>query len=359
MMFDYIDGGSFSEETLHRNRDDLRQIALSQRVMTDVSEISTATSLFGQDLSMPLLLGPVGLAGMYARRGEGQAARAAKTAGVPFCLSSVSICDLDEVTQASGVPPWFQLYMIKDTGYMTELLGWAKNIGSPALIFTVDLPVPSLRPRDFHTGLAGAPGLKRASKRVLDVLRHPAWAADVLLRGGPHSFGNFARGIPDAQKVGDFFAWAARNYEPKITWDNLAWLRRHWEGPILLKGILDPRDAAQAVKEGADGIIVSNHGGRQMDGVQSSIAALPRIVETVDRRVPVLMDGGIQSGTDILKALSLGADAALIGKAWAFALGAEGHRGVSQLLALMKQELEVAMALSGVTSLAQASDARA
>jgi L-lactate dehydrogenase (cytochrome) len=304
---------------------------------------------------MPVMLAPVGMAGMYARRGEVQAARAAKAAGVPFCLSTVGVCDLDEVTTGAGLAPWFQLYMIRDRGYMAELLARAKGLGCPVLVFTVDLPVPGARYRDMRTGLfGGAPSLTGGMKRAWDGITHPHWLLDVQLGGKPHVFGNLAAAIPEAKGMAEFWPWVTKNFDPSLTWKDLDWIRTHWDGPIVIKGILDPEDAREAVKVGADGIIVSNHGGRQLDGVLSGVRALPPIADAVGDDLTILMDGGVRSGLDVVKALALGAKACLIGRPWAWALGARGEAGVAHVLQILRQEMTMAMALTGCTDVRQA-----
>ncbi len=349
LMFDYVDGGSYAERTLAANVEDLARIALRQRVLRDVSTLKTEVDVFGQRLAMPVVLAPVGMAGMLARRGEVQAARAAKAAGLPFCLSTLSICGLDEVARVA--PPWFQLYVLKDRGYMGELLAQAKRLGSPVLVFTVDLPVPGARYRDVRSGLfGGSSGLKR----MMDGATHPGWLWDVWLGGRPHSFANAAPAVGKGAGFADFWVWVRKNFDPTLTWDDLAWIREAWSGPIVIKGVLDAEDARQAAQLGVDGIIVSNHGGRQLDGAPSSIRALPAVVEAVDGRATVLMDGGIRSGLDVLKAVSLGAKACLIGRPWAFALAAQGEAGVAAMLATMRDELRTAMALTGCTDIAEA-----
>jgi L-lactate dehydrogenase (cytochrome) len=349
LLFDYIDGGSYAEATLKRNVEDFEAIALRQRVLRDVSKIDLSTELFGQPMSMPVALGPIGMAGMYARRGEVQAAKAAKAAGVPFTLSTVGICDLAEVVGGAGVAPWFQLYMIRDRGYMQALLETAKDLGCPVLVFTVDLPLMGSRYRDVRTGLSGKPSLKNSIARVLDGLAHPAWLLDVQIGGKPHVFGNLVKALPDAKGVSEFGPWVARNFDPSITWKDLDWIRQHWDGPIVIKGVLDPDDAREAVRSGADGIVVSNHGGRQLDGVLSGVRALPPIVDAVGDDLTILMDGGVRSGLDVVKALALGANGVLLGRAWAWALGARGQEGVAHVLQIVRQEMHMAMALTGCT----------
>lgn len=353
VLFDYLDGGAYAEATLGRNLADLQAIALRQRVLKDVSSLSTGVELFGQAMSMPLALAPIGMAGMYARRGEVQAMRAAKAAGVPMCLSTVSVCDLGEVTRDGGAPPWFQLYMISDRGYMAELLARAGELGAPVLVFTVDLPVPGARYRDVRNGLFGAGAMTEIS-RAIDGLSHPDWLLDVWFRGGPHSFGNIAAAIPEARGILEFWPWVGRNFDPSLSWKDLDWVRAHWKGPIVLKGVLDAEDARMAADAGLEGLVVSNHGGRQLDGVLSGAAALPAIAAAVGERMTVLMDGGVRSGLDVLKALALGADGVLIGRAWAYALAARGEAGVAHVLQIIRQELLTAMALTGCTDVRQA-----
>lgn len=354
MLFDYIDGGSGSESTLAANVADLGALALRQRVLRDVSRPRMATRLFGQDLSMPVLLAPVGLAGMYARRGETQAARAAAAAGLPFCLSTVGVCDVAEVTAAAGTPPWFQLYMVRDRGFMDEVLARVRAVASPVLLFTVDLPLPGSRYREARRTLI-ARSLAAQARQAVDGLSHPQWLWDVMARGGPHQLGNVAGAAgSNLRRLGDFWAWIGANFDPSVTWKDIEWLRERWPWPLVLKGILDPEDAIEAARLGVDGIVVSNHGGRQLDGAPSSIAALPRVAEAAADRMTVLMDGGVRSGADVLRALASGAKACLVGRPWAFALAAGGEAGVKRMLALLRQELAVAMALTGLTDVAEA-----
>jgi L-lactate dehydrogenase (cytochrome) len=351
-LFEYIDGGSYEETTLARNRADLAAISLRQRVMQDVSKLDLSTTLFGQKLAMPLMLGPIGLAGLAARRGEVQAARAAARAGVPFCLSTVSACSLEEVRQRVPTPFWFQLYMIRDRGFMADLLARAIAARCSALVFTLDMPVPGSRYRDVRSGLTGAPGLAGQARRMMQALARPAWAWDVGLNGRPLALGNVASTLAGRSGLEDFFAWSRGNFDPSVTWKDLDWVRERWTGPLILKGILDPEDARQAAAFGADGIIVSNHGGRQLDGALSTARALPEVAEAVGGALTVMVDGGVRSGLDVLRMLALGARGVLIGRAWAYALGAAGEAGVAHALRLIEAELRVAMSLTGVTSLA-------
>lgn len=352
-LFDYIDGGSYAETTLGRNVSDLRDVALRQRVLRDVSDIDLSATLFGQRQSLPVALAPVGLAGMNARRGEVQAARAAAAFGVPFTLSTVGACSIGEVAAGSPTPFWFQLYMIRDRAFMADLLDLAEAAKCPALIFTVDMPVPGSRYRDYHSGLAGASGFFGDMRRAMQAVGRPAWAWDVGVRGGPHSLGNVAPVLKGKTGIDDFFAWMRDNFDPTVTWDDLAWVRERWKGPLIIKGVLDADDARRVADLGADGLVVSNHGGRQLDGVLSSTRALPPIAEAVEGRLTILADGGIRSGLDVARMLALGADGVLIGRAWAYALGARGEAGVSHVLNLMAAEMKVAMALTGVTRVDQ------
>jgi L-lactate dehydrogenase (cytochrome) len=353
IFFEYIDGGSYAEETLRRNVADLEAIALRQRVMRDMTQLDMSVQTLGQTLAMPVGLAPVGMAGMYGRRGETQAARAAAAAGVPFCLSTVGVCSVEEVA-ATGTAPWFQLYMLKDRGYMRELLSRAKELGCPVLLFTVDLPVPGARYRDVRSGFTGSSGLSGALNTAWDGITHPAWTWDVFVHGRPHTLGSVVGAVKESRRVTDFLSWVARNFDRSVTWKDLDWVRETWDGPIVVKGVLDVADAKDAVKAGAQGLVVSNHGGRQLDGVKSSIAALPAIAQAVGSDLEVYMDGGIRSGLDVLKALALGAKACLVGRAWAYALGAGGETQVAKMLSILKAELAVAMILTGCNSVREA-----
>lgn len=352
-LFEYIDGGSYAEVTLRRNVTDLEAIALRQRVLRDVSRLDLATEIFGQKLAMPVALAPIGLAGMNARRGETQAARAAEQAGVPFCLSTVSACAIAEVRRAVTQPFWFQLYMIRDRGFMRDLLEQAKQAQCSALVFTVDMPVPGARYRDLRSGLAGAPGVLGSLRRLGQALQRPSWAWDVGVRGRPHTLGNVAPVLGASTGLEDFFAWMRGNFDPGVTWRDLDFVRERWDGTLIIKGILDAEDARTAAELGADGIVVSNHGGRQLDGVPSTAVALPPIADAVGDRLTVLADGGIRSGLDVLRMLALGAKGVLLGRAWAFALGARGEAGVAHVLRLIEAEMRVAMALTGCASVAE------
>ena len=350
-LFEYFDGGSYAERTLGANIDDLQDIALRQRVLNDVSTIDLSTTLFGQQLAMPVALGPIGLAGMAARRGEVQAARAAAAKGVPFTLSTVSACSLAEVASGCAAPFWFQLYMVRDRGFMRTLLNEASAARCPVLVFTVDMPLPGARYRDARSGLSGATGLRGQMRRVGQAMTRPGWAWDVGLHGRPHQLGNVAPLLGPKSGLEDFLGWMKDNFDPSVTWADLDFVRAHWNGPIVIKGILDADDARRAAETGVDGIIVSNHGGRQLDGVPSVARALPAIADAVGDRLTLLADGGVRSGLDVVRMLALGAQGVLLGRAWAFALAADGARGVRHVLDLIEAEMRVAMALTGVTSI--------
>jgi L-lactate dehydrogenase (cytochrome) len=348
-LFEYIDGGSYAEVTLRRNVADLEDIALRQRVLNDVSALDLSTTLFGARQKLPVALAPIGLAGMNARRGETQAVRAANEAGVPFCLSTVSVCPIAEVAAASSAPFWFQLYMIRDRGFLRDLLAQAKAAGCSTLVFTVDMPVPGSRYRDYRSGLAGASGLMGDMRRWVQGAMHPDWAWDVGINGRPHQLGNVAPVLKDNTGLEDFFAWMRNNFDPSVTWRDLDFIRESWDGPLIIKGILDAEDAKAAADLGADGIVVSNHGGRQLDGVPSTARALPPIADAVGDRLTVLADGGVRSGLDVVRMLALGARGVLLGRAWVYALAGGGQAGVAHMLQLVEAEMRVAMALTGCT----------
>ncbi|MGD0054806.1 MAG: L-lactate dehydrogenase [Acidimicrobiales bacterium] len=348
-IFDYVDGGAFGEFTLAANRDDLRQIQLRQRVLRDVSTRTLSTTVLGQELSLPLILAPVGFGGMLARRAEVQAARAAERAGIIFCESTLSICGLEEVTAEVKAPIWFQLYVMKDRAYAEDLVARAKAGGCSTLVLTVDLAVIGRRYRDGRNGLGGGISNIGKVRRTWDLASHPRWIRDVALGGKPLTFGNLERALPDAKVPQDFQRWVEGQFDPGVTWDDLEWLRSMWSGPIAIKGILDPEDAREAVKRGADAVIVSNHGGRQLDDVPSTIRALPAVVDAVQGRCEVLMDGGIRSGLDVVKALALGARACLIGRSWAYAVAARGEAGVDHLVKIIREEMMVTLGLTGFT----------
>jgi L-lactate dehydrogenase (cytochrome) len=344
-LFEYLDGGSYAEVTLKKNVADLEAIALRQRVLRDVSKIDLSSELFGRRWAMPVGLGPVGLAGMYARRGEVQAARAAAAADVPFALSTVSGCSLREVA-ASGHVPWYQLYFVKDRGFVTAMIETAKEVGCEALVLTVDLAVPGSRYRDYRAAGAGV-------RRMAQLMARPRWLWDVGVNGKPHSLGNLEPIVGRRAPLSDFQAWIHANFDASVSWADVQWVRERWDGPLIIKGILDAEDARQATAARADAIVVSNHGGRQLDGVSSTARALPRVAEAIGGKVPILVDGGVRSGLDVVRMLALGADFVLLGRAWAYALAAAGGAGVAHILKLIEAEMRVAMALTGCASISE------
>jgi L-lactate dehydrogenase (cytochrome) len=349
-LFEYVDGGSYGEVTLRRNVADLEAVTLKQRVLRDVSKLDLTTELFGQRWSLPVGLGPVGMAGMYARRGEVQAAKAAAAANVPFALSELSVCSLAEVTRAAG-PIWQQLYMIKARGFLEDLLKLGQKSGCGALLMTVDLPVSGSRYRDVRSGLSAPAGFASSFRRFCQGVMRPGWAWDVGIHGRPHGLGNLEPVLGAKSGLEDYFGWIGDNFDASITWDDIAWVRQRWPGPLILKGILDPDDAKEALARGVDGIVVSNHGGRQLDGAMSTARALPAIADAVGGKLPILVDGGVRSGLDVVRMLALGADFVLLGRAWVYALAGGGGAGVTHAIKLIEAEMRVAMALTGVTGI--------
>ncbi|MGL1162623.1 FMN-dependent L-lactate dehydrogenase LldD [Vibrio parahaemolyticus] len=351
-LFHYIDGGSYDERTLKRNTDDLGDVALRQRVLRDMTDLSLETEIFGEKLAMPIALAPVGLTGMYARRGEVQAAKAAEKKGIPFTMSTVSVCPIEEVAPAIERPIWFQLYVLKDRGFMKNVLERAKAAGVTTLVFTVDMPVPGARYRDMHSGMSGP---NAAMRRVFQAMRHPSWAVDVGLLGKPHDLGNISTYRGEPTKLEDYIGWLGANFDPSISWKDLEWIRDFWDGPMVIKGILDEEDAKDAVRFGADGIVVSNHGGRQLDGVLSTAKALPSIADAVKGDLKIFVDSGIRTGLDVVRMLALGADCTLLGRSFVYALAAQGGAGVENLLDLYDKEMRVAMTLTGAKTIADLS----
>ncbi|HET9810891.1 MAG TPA: L-lactate dehydrogenase [Sphingomicrobium sp.] len=344
-LFEYLDGGSYGEVTLRRNIADLEAVSLRQRVLRDVAQIDLSAELFGKCWAMPVGLGPIGLAGLYARRGEVQAARAATAAAVPFALSTVGACSIEEVAR-TGRGFWFQLYFVKDRCFVADMIERAKAAGCAALILTVDLAVPGSRYRDARTAGGGA-------GRMAQLLARPDWLWDVGVRGRPISLGNLEQIVGRQAPLSDFQAWIHANFDPSVTWKDVEWVRERWPGPLIIKGILDVEDAKEAATSGADAIVVSNHGGRQLDGVVSTARALPKIAEAIDGKLPLLADGGVRSGLDVVRMLALGADFVLLGRAWAYALAAAGGAGVAHVLKLIEAEMRVAMALTGHAAIDQ------
>ncbi len=350
-LFDFIEGGSYDEVTLAANRSDLQAIRLRQRVMCDVSHVDVSTVVLGQAMSMPVVPAPVGFAGLVARRGEVQAARAACQAGVPFCLGTLSTCSIEEVRQGVDQPFWFQLYMLRDRGFVRELLQRATRAGCPVLVITVDLATGSIRYRDARHNLNGGVAA-RVMQRAWTAACHARWAYDVNLRGRPLTYGNFEGAMPRGGNAADLPGWINSQLDASLRWADLGWVRENWDGPIVLMGILDVEDARSASDVGVDAIVVSNHGGRQLDSVCSAIASLPAIADAVGDRLEILMDGGVRSGQDVAKACAFGARAVLVGRPWLWALAAGGQAGVAAMLHKLRRELEVSMALQGITGIA-------
>ena len=351
-LFDYIDGGAYEEATLRANVADLEQVLLRQVVMRDVSARDPAVEVLGQRLALPVILAPVGLGGMFARRAEVQAARAAETVGVPFVESTVSICSLEEVAGATSRPPWFQLYVMRDRGYAEELMARAQAVGSPVLVLTVDLAVAGARHRDTRNAVVGTPSAWAQLIRGLDIATHPRWIRDVPVGGKPLTFGNLEKVVPEARTPAAFREWVDSQFDPSVTWEDVAWVREHWKGRLVVKGVLDPQDARRAVDVGVDGIVVSNHGGRQLDSVPSTARALPEVADAVGGEVEILADGGVRTGLDVVKMVALGARAVLVGRAWAWSVAAAGETGVRHMLEVLRADIDVALALTGQTSIA-------
>lgn len=349
-LFDYVAGGAISESTLRRNYSALDAVRLQQRVLRNVDKVDLTASWFGTAAAMPVALGPIGIAGMNARRGEAQAARAAASSGIPFCLSTVSVCSIEEVAREAA-PFWFQLYVMRDRGLLRELIARAQAAECSALILTVDMPRPGKRYRDYRSGLAGASGILGAMRRVAQALGRPAWAWNVGVRGRPHNLGNVSALLDGSSGLEDFLGWMNGNFDPTVTWRDVEAIRSLWKGPLIIKGIMDKDDALAARDCGAEAIVVSNHGGRQLDGSCASAEVLPAIARSVGDRLTVFADGGVRSGLDVVRMLALGADGVWLGRAWAYALAAGGERGVASLLERIAQEIGMTMALCGVTTI--------
>jgi L-lactate dehydrogenase (cytochrome) len=346
-LVDYLEGGAITEQTLRRNERDFADIAIEQRVLRDISAVDTRVHLFGQEVAMPVVLAPVGMAGMYGRRGEHAAAEAAAAAGIPFTLSTVSICEMGEVF--AGAPAgahWFQLYVTKDRGLTQALVERAREMRAGALVVTVDMPLPGIRYRDRRSGLSGPTGWAQKARLYAQAAARPGWALNVGLRGRPHVFGNLSRASQGDFSVGGFWSWMSDNFDPTVTWTDIEAIRRQWTGPLIIKGILHPDDAKRAVALGANGIVVSNHGGRQLDGAATAVAVLPAIRDA-SGDMTVLVDGGVRSGVDVYRAVRRGAHAVMIGRPWVYALAADGQRGVATLLETFRREFSITLALSG------------
>lgn len=346
-LFDYIDGGAVAENTMNANATELASVALRQRVLCGAGEPTLATTILDASWAMPVALGPVGATGMYARRGEVQAARAASRAGIPYTLSTVSVCSIEEVaSQASGAL-WSQLYVLKDRGYMRNALERAWAAGMKTLVFTVDMPIPGSRYRDNRSGMSGPHATLR---QYLQACTHPRWAMNVGLAGRPLSFGNIEAYTGHKMTMDDYMGFISNNFDPSIAWHDLEWIRDSWQGKLIIKGILDADDARNAVRLGADDIVVSNHGGRQLDGAIPTARALPRVVDAVGDDLTVLADSGVRSGVDVIRLLALGAKGVLLGRAYIYALAAAGEAGVAHLLRLFAEDMKVTMTLTGATS---------
>jgi len=351
-LFDYVDGGANEERSMVANEVDFHRIKLRQRVMRDVGDVDTQTVLSGEDASMPVALAPVGMAGMMARRGEVQAARAAKGAGIPFTLATAAVCSLEEVRSATDVAPWFQLYMLRDRQLVEALLERAQAMTCQTLVFTVDLAVAGMRHRDLRSGMLGK-GFAARCARIWQLASRLRWLIDVGVCGRPHSFANLKENLPDAHDLDAYKAFAEKQFDPTVTWKDIAWLRSLWPGRLLIKGVMTGEDAAAAADAGADGVVVSNHGGRQLDSVGSTIGALPEVAAAVGNRLEVYLDGGVRSGIEVVKAVALGADGVLIGRPWIWAVAVRGETGLREFLAVMRQEIAVAMALMGVNHISE------
>ena len=343
-FFDYAEAGSYSQETLRANRDDLEHIKLRQRVLVDVSERELATTLLGETIALPLVLAPIGLCGMQHGDGEILACRAAQAAGIPFTLSTMSICSIEDVAEAVGKPFWFQLYVMRDRGFIRSLIERAAAARCSALVLTVDLQVLGQRHCDIKNGMTVPPEIKLAN--IIDIATKPAWALSIA-RGKRKTFGNLAGHVRGMENVTSLAQWTASQFDPTLNWKDVDWVRSLWPGKLILKGILDIDDAKTAVKTGTSALIVSNHGGRQLDGAPSSISALPQIAQAVAGDIEVMFDGGIRTGQDLLRALALGARACMIGRSYVYGLGAAGEEGVTRAIEILKTELDVSMALTG------------
>jgi L-lactate dehydrogenase (cytochrome) len=346
-FYDYADSGSYTESTYRANRDDLTALALRQRVAINVEHRSTRTTLLGQEAAMPLAIAPTGLAGMQWANGEMLGAIAAEKFGVPFTLSTMSICSIEDVASVAKKPFWFQLYVMRDRGFVRELIQRAKAANCSALMLTLDLQILGQRHQDIKNGLTVPP--KITMRNVLDLASKPAWAMRAL--SGRKTFGNLAGFVKGGKDIVSLSEWTAKQFDPTLSWADVEWIKQEWGGKLILKGILDAEDARLACATGADAIVVSNHGGRQLDGALSSIKALPRIVDAVGSELEVWFDGGILTGQDILKATALGAKASLVGRAFLYGLGAMGEAGVTKMLEILQSELDVSMALTGASDI--------
>jgi L-lactate dehydrogenase (cytochrome) len=349
-LFDYIDGGAYDESTMRANVSDLQRVLLRQVVMRDVTVRDASVEVLGQQLALPIILAPVGLAGMFAARAEVQAARAAEAEGIAFIESTVSICGIEEVAKATTKPPWFQLYVMRDRSYAEDLMARAHAVGAPVLVLTIDLAVLGARHRDTRNALVGDPGTGAKIRRGLDIASHPGWIRRVALGGKPLTFGNLEKAVPEARSPAAFREWVDSQFDPSVTWDDIAWVRENWPGKLVVKGVLDAEDARRAAAAGVDGVVVSNHGGRQLDAVPSTARALPEVAEAVGDELEVLADGGVRTGLDVVKMAAMGARAVLIGRAWAWAVAARGEAGVRHVIEVMRADIDTALGLTGQNS---------
>jgi L-lactate dehydrogenase (cytochrome) len=348
MFFEYADRGSYAEETLRTNRTDLEAIKLRQRVLVDVARRDLATTIVGEPAALPIALAPVGLCGMQWGDGEILSCRAAQAAGIPFCLSTMSICAIEDVAAAVEQPFWFQLYVMKDRGFVRELIERAIAAKCSALVLTADLQVLGQRHCDLRNGMTVPPEIKL--RNMIDIATKPAWAMSIL-RGKRRTFGNLAGHVRGMEDVRSLAQWIAGQFDPSLSWKDVEWIRGLWPGTLVLKGLLDVEDAKRAAKTGAAALVVSNHGGRQLDGAMSSISALPGIVDAVGSDIEIMFDGGVRSGQDVMRALALGARSCMIGRAYLYGLGAGGEAGVARAIEILRSELDVTMALTGTTSI--------
>ena len=349
-FFDYAESGSYAEETLHANREDLRRLKLRQRALVDVSQRDLSTTIIGEPAALPLSLAPIGLCGMQHGDGEILACRAAQAAGIPFCLSTLSICSIEDVAAAVSKPFWFQLYVMKDRGVVRALIERAIAAKCSALVLTIDLQVMGQRHADIKNGLSVPPKIRLCN--IIDIATKPAWALSILC-GKRKTFGNLEGRVPGMENVKSLTSWIAGQFDAALSWKDVDWIRSLWPGKLIIKGVLDVEDARLAAKTGASALVVSNHGGRQLDGAPSSISALPKVADAVGSDIEIMFDGGVRSGQDVMRALALGARSCMIGRAYVYGLGAGGEAGVAKAIDIIRQELDVTMALTGTRSVKQ------
>jgi L-lactate dehydrogenase (cytochrome) len=349
-FLDYVEAGSYTESTLHANRADLQAVKLRQRILIDVDKRDTSSTMLGEKVSLPIALAPIGLCGMVHGDGEILACRAAQAAGIPFTLSTMSICSIEDVAAAVDKPFWFQVYVIRDRGFMKSLIERAADAKCSALVLTVDLQILGQRHNDIRNGMTVPPEMRL--KNIIDIATKPAWAWSIL-KGKRKTFGNLAGHVKGMENVNSLSQWTAQQFDPTLNWRDIEWVKSIWPGKLILKGIMDVEDARIAAQTGADAIVCSNHGGRQLDGAASSISMLPKVADAVGNEVEILFDGGIRTGQDVERALALGAKGCMIGRSFVYGLGAYGQAGVSKAIELIRKELDVTMALTGVSSIAQ------